>query len=121
MKTKSNVLAKVTKEVKRAYNEATRNLDFKASAPVTIDEAVRIMTEALELENESVKGYNEFSPCLFRHLPEGTKITLAREGSVCAYIKPPRGTHFQIAKLSRAMLIDEFDKDKNGTWRIWWD
>lgn len=121
MKTNKTTLAKVKRQVIKAYTEANRNLHFKASAPVTIDEAVKIMTEALDVGHEAMEGYNNFSPQLFRSLPEGTKITLAREGSVCAYIKPPKDIPLQVAKLSRAMVVDEFDKAANGTWRIWWD
>ena len=121
MKTNKTTLAKVKRQVIKAYTEATRNLNFKASGAVTIDEAVKIMTEALDVSHEAMEGYNNFSPQLFRSLPEGTKITLAREGSVCAYIKPPRGIILQEAKLIRAMMIDEWSKESDGTYRIWFD
>lgn len=120
MKTIKITLAKVKSQVIKAYTEATRNLNFKASGAVTIDEAVTIMAKALNC-GEHEEGYNNFQPACFRKLPEGTEITLAREGSVCAYIKPPKDIPLQVAKLSRAMVVDEFDKAANGTWRLWWD
>jgi hypothetical protein len=119
-KTQTSNFVKVKREVKRAYCESTRNLDFKASASVTIEEAVEIMSKALECD-EDCEGYNFFKPKAFRHLPEGTKITLAREGSVCAYIKPPKGIVFQQAKLIRAMSIDEWHPQSGGLVRLWWD
>ena len=113
--------AAVKKEVKQAYKESTPNFNFLASATVTIDEAVNIMVEALEGNNENVSGYNEFMPSHFRRLPEGTKITLAREGSVCAYVQPPKGIAMHETKLRRSMRIDEWDDQENGTVRLWWD
>jgi len=120
MKTNKTTLAKVKRQVIKAYTEATRNLNFKASGAVTIVEAIKIMAKALDCDFDA-EGYNNFKPSCFRYLPEGTKITLAREGSVCAYIKPPKGVILQEAKLVRAMLIDEWSKESNGTYRIWFD
>ena len=116
---KSN-FAKVKQEVKRAYCESTRNLHFKASGSVGIEESVKIMAEALGC-GEYDDGYNNFKPSCFRNLPSGTKITLAREGSVCAYINPPKGIPIQYARLVNSMLIDELYKEPDGSYRLWWD
>lgn len=110
----------VKQQVIAAYNEATRNLNFKASSAVSINDAVKIMSLALECD-EDCEGYNFFKSNLFRHLPKGTKITLAREGSVCAYIIPPKGITLQEHDYAPLMLFDEWSVEANGTIRIWWD
>ncbi len=110
-----------------AYNEETRQLDFKADSAVTVDEAVSIMTEALGVSNETDLGYNDFSPVLLRQLPEGTMVTLAREGSVCVYIQLPEGKRLTKPFAKRAMKVDEFFSHKEnrrvdtGYIRLWWD
>ena len=119
MKTKPSVLAKVTKEVCHAYNEDTRQLQFKASAPVTIEEAVKIMAKALDCD-EDVEGYNNFKPNLLRHLPAGSKVTLAREWSVCVYVTLPKGVAFEDINTS-PLNADECDNPEKGIVRVWWD
>jgi len=66
------------------YNDAIaqRNLNFRAADPVTRDEAVAIMREAL-----AHGSYNEFKPSLLELLPTDAQVTIAREGSVCVYVK----------------------------------
>jgi len=112
-------IAKTLAEVKRAYADCDesvpngydiRSLMFRASHPVTRDEAIEIM-------GECVPSYNEFKPRLLEVLPEKAKITLAREYSVCVYVKgklPP--------SLKTALRADEFfyDPEKSET-RVWWD
>lgn len=117
---KKPTLSQIKAEVIAAYNEETRNLHFKASGPMGIDAAVKTMTKALDIPNEDCEGYNNFKPSFLRFLPKGTKITLAREGSVCVYITPPKPFAIQQAKLIRAMMIDEWDQCE-GTFRLWWD
>ena len=84
----------VRKEVMEAYADcwdykdesdwddvsARRNLHFKASSYLSRDEAVKIMKEA-------VPGYNVFEPELLELLPEDCEVLIAREGSVCVYVK----------------------------------
>jgi len=87
-----------------------RNLSFRALFPVTRDEAVKIM-------GKCVPSYNEFAPRLLKKLPEDAQVTLAREGSVCIYVKGRLPE-----SLKEAMKEDEFDYDPttNET-RVWWD
>eukprot|EP01129_Flabellula_baltica_P004276 TRINITY_DN1474_c0_g1_i1.p1 TRINITY_DN1474_c0_g1~~TRINITY_DN1474_c0_g1_i1.p1 ORF type:complete len:135 (-),score=26.44 TRINITY_DN1474_c0_g1_i1:31-435(-) len=70
---------KVLEEVKEAYSNESPNLSFLSSQPVTRDEAIAIMEEA-------VPGYNDFQPELLRHLNEDSTLYIAREGSVCVYV-----------------------------------
>lgn len=112
---------KIKTEVKRAYNEATRQLNFRASKPVSVNDAVIIMTDALEIKNETVKGYNNFSPSLLRNLPDNTKVTLAREGSVCVYVHLPKGAKLGEHFAHSHMLVDEYHLQESGTIRLWWD
>lgn len=125
--------------VKRAYNEETRQLDFMAESTVTVNEAVEIMTEALELNNEVELGYGNFSPTVLRELPEGSMITLAREGSVCVYVNIPEVFTDVVDRrykqyVQRYMKADEFGlysrqnprthygalRPVNSV-RLWWD
>ena len=113
----------VDAEVARAYADMTnpdfeaalkiRNLNFKASAFVTRDEAKSIL-------GQWVPNYNEFSPKLLDKFPKGCYILIAREASVCLYVMPFG------AKLpsARSVLADEVSIEKmNGfeVTRYWWD
>ena len=88
---------------------STRNLNFRASQDVSRDEAIAIMSEAVP------DGYNEFHAQLLALLPEDARITIAREGSVCIYVK---GDDL----VDENLLFDEihYDPQSNET-RIWWD
>jgi len=109
----------VTTETKQAYwdcwnqgascekYEKERKLNFRASAPVTRDEAAEIMAAACP------GGYNEFKASLIKKLPPESMVTLAREGSPCIYVA---GT---ITKIP-GMKADEWHNEKGET-RIWWD
>lgn len=88
--------------------EQHRNLNFKASAPVTRDEAVRIMAKA------APGGYNEFDVKLLKLLPKGSMVTIAREGSPAVYVTPAIETPIV------AMKADKWDTT-DGVSRIWWD
>jgi hypothetical protein len=113
---------KVKAQVVGAYFEPTRNLNFKASAPVSVKDAVTIMTLALDLKKPTQKGYNEFSPSLLATLPKGSKVTLAREGSVCAYVKLPDGDTTDLSAIRALTKADECSfSTKAGDIRLWWD
>lgn len=102
----------------RAYKN--RNLNFKAPAPVSPKDAVEIMRVALCVESPNTCAYNDFQPAHLGMLPECAEVTLAREGSVCAYVKLPKGLTID-ARTQRAMMIDEFHPQADGTIRLWWD
>ena len=113
----------VLNETKVAYADSNlpwevgcklRNLNFKASRPVSIDDAVEIMRLSLGLKRETECGYNEFAPSLLRKLPEGSTVTLGRAGSVCVYVHTDE--HID----GGALMADECDQRPNG-WRLWWD
>lgn len=85
-----------------------RNLNWRASAPVTRDEAIAIM-------QETCPSYNEFKPSLLRKLPADAMVTLAREGSVCIYVD-------KVSPATAGSLkADEFGGKQGGLCRIWWD
>ena len=102
----------------KAYK--ARNLNFRAPAPVSVTDAVSIMTVALCVPSAETEAYNNFRPSHLGMLPEGAKVTLAREGSVCAYVKLPEGKTID-ARTQRAMMVDEFHPQADGTVRLWWD
>lgn len=103
---------KILKEVKNAYGDLNdlkdRNLNFKASAFVSRDEAFAIL-------DETVKGYNEFRPALINYFHKDHKIQIAREGSVCLYVQG------KDLPSQRELGADEYDVMEDGTTRIWWD
>lgn len=89
------------------YAMEIRNLEFKASDFVSRDEAKRILLKANVY-------YNAFEPDLLNRFPKDCKIKIAREGSVCLYVKGN--------KLPKARsFADEIDKWDDGTVRYWWD
>ena len=78
----------VRKETLMAYSDSNtvfnteRNLDFRASYPVYVNDAIQIMCEALSVKADEF-GYNDFSPSVLRLL--NSSVVLARENSVCVY------------------------------------
>lgn len=119
----------ILNETKKAYCDSTmewekavklRNLSYKASTPVSVNEAVAIMTKALGVIAPHENGYNDFCPAQLSLLPKGSMVTLAREGSVCVYVKIPKGERFTELD-SRAMRADEFSVEPDGSIRLWWD
>ncbi len=96
--------------------EPIRRLDWEASQPVEGD----MIETALKATGE---GYNEFEPVavaktIIRTDPEA-KVFVAREGSVCLYIKTAWNTEMMAAMQHAG--ADETDLQPNGSARIWWD
>jgi hypothetical protein len=117
----------IKQEVMDAYSDsgngskAERNLNFRASEPVGKDEAVEIMSAALAVEKNE-EGYNLFKPSALAKLPEGSEVYLAREGSVCAYVRVPDGVTIDEDAVSRSMEADELDYNPaTKEYRLWWD
>ncbi len=107
-------------EVREAYADCwlpwkegskRRNLNFRASQPVSRDEAREILQEAIP------RGYNAFQASLLLQLPGEARITIAREGSVCIYVQG------QLPEtLQRPLLADEWNyNSRRDETRIWWD
>ncbi len=112
------------------YGSGERNLHFRASEQVSVDEAKRIMEKAIP------GGYNAFRADLLDHLPPECKVEIAREYSVCIYVeftdemfrhrRPTQGLIDAGEELGTTMDADEtqmtFDCD-NGSFiaRFWWD
>jgi hypothetical protein len=112
-------------EVIAAYSDCNespseRNLRYFSRESVSYKEAHDILLAAIP------DGYNGFDPNesmikLIEIFGEGCKIHIARESSVCLYLKPD-----QRVWLSRdaeiGKLADEvsFDHDL-GMFRVWWD
>lgn len=109
----------VAAEVREAYCDCNdlkagnavysrRKLNFKASQEVSRDEAKVILEVAIP------HGYNEFDASLLDKFSANSKFVIAREGSVCLYVK---GGKMPSAK---SVLADERSYD--GKWtRFWWD
>jgi hypothetical protein len=98
-------LALTQAQEQEAYRR--RNLNWRASAPVTRDEAISIM-------QETCPSYKEFEPNLLKKLPANASVILAREGSVCIYVDKVG------AATVKNMKADEWSI-KDGLVRIWWD
>ena len=100
-------LGKDPKSFAKAYDGS--NTMWKNTAMFSKKDAMNIMKQALP------GGYNEFKAELIDKLPADAKIQIAREGSVCLYVKTT-------TKPSKAALkADEISKEEDGTFRVWWD
>ncbi len=93
--------------------ENIRRLDWRAETPVSGNE----LLEALKATGA---GYNEFDPInatdtILTVDPEA-EVYVAREGSVCLYVKTSQ-PHQMIVALN----ADEGDIQPDGLVRIWWD
>jgi hypothetical protein len=118
------------------YNEALaqRNLGFRASQAVTPKVAAAIMSRI-------VPAYNDFRADLLLLLPDDCEVVIARENSVCIYVKPGK-TKLPSRKKLKAdeygvLNKTEYDNDEfhsggthykktpyggyKGEVRIWWD
>lgn len=115
----SSKYTKLLKEVKLVYAdcdeklsrdkaEQLRNLNYRSSIDASPEEAYRITKACIG------GGYNNFEPKLIKLFDKDCKIQIAREGSVCLYVK---GDNLPSISKLRA---DEYDL-KNGWTMIWWD
>ena len=121
--TPSDIFDSVNISTMKAYGDANkygyrvRDLDYKADSYVTPEEGTKIMRNSL-----GKYGYNEFKPSLIlrtEELFENPEIRLAREYSVCIYVKgKPKAS---LSSIKDTMNADEVSKEKDGTTRIWWD
>ena len=110
----------ILKETKAAYSDCnkldgkvTRNLNFRASEPVSVADAVKVMSSAID------GGYNEFEPRLLKRLPKDSQVTLAREGSVCVYVRTAE--KLNVEDEADLLKADEVVLRSNGEYRMWWD
>ena len=104
----------VRRSVLIAYNEDTRQLDFRAVSPVDKKTAIKILKEA-------VPGYNAFTPNLLNSLPNDCQIFLAREGSVCIYVI---GNILNTVRADECDLVEHpyhFGDNVREVTRFWWD
>ena len=94
-----------------------RNLSFRASQAVSRDKTIALF-------KDHVPGYNAFEPSLLETLPEDSEITIAREGSVCIYIKGnlEEQMGFSVPDIRDKLSCDEINyKKSTDETRIWWD
>lgn len=109
----------VAAEVKEAYCDCNdlkagnavyirRSLNFKASQPVSRDEAKVILEVAIP------HGYNEFDASILDKFSANSEFLIARESSVCLYVKN--------GKMPSAKSVSADEKDTEGELvRYWWD
>lgn len=91
-----------------------RNLNFRANQPVTRDEAVEIMAQAVP------HGYNAFNAWLLSKIPSHATITLARKHSVCVYVKGnlPENKDYENDEHT---YYPPIPGTPEGETRLWWD
>ena len=117
MKTKNEVL-KAYADCNNKYDHKVRNLDFRASEPVSLKDAYDILKVAIP------NGYNEFTASKLKILDAllpDAECFIAREGSVCLYITGHNQTKKEIPELMEMLLADEITIEPNKQLRIWWD
>lgn len=98
-----------------------RDLDFLSRDPVSLELATKIMLAACP------DGYNGFNASAMLKIGaifgDDCLVFLARESSVCIYIKPIKGNVWlDRGGKSMSQLADEVCFDANlGMFRLWWD
>jgi hypothetical protein len=98
-----------------------RDLDFFSTEPYTVEAARAILKAAIP------NGYNDFEvDKAFDQITDmfGTEchVHIARESSVCIYIKPTRGTVWFSRKDRKPVKCDELSFVSHlGMFRLWWD
>jgi hypothetical protein len=129
-------MATVSKEVAEAYADcwdynpgsrvfdpdawqrvaARRNLAYLATRWLPRDEAQWVM-------EQWVKDYNNFTPDLIARFPEEAEIRIARESSVCLYVKLPWGCKKKLPTAKRVMADERDEVFSVGSLcvRYWWD
>jgi len=96
-------------------SSAERDLYFICDFPVTRDDAILIIKDAIP------EGYNAFFYEILKALPKESLVFLAREGSVCIYVSY-NGNSNALHKAAEKMCVDELDFDsKSNLYRMWWD
>ena len=89
-----------------------RNLEFLATRYLPRDDAQAVL-------EQWVKQYNGFKPSLLSRLPEDCEVRIAREGSVCLYVKSK--AKLPTAKRMAADERDEMMLQSSRVIRYWWD
>lgn len=93
-----------------SHKQESRSLHFRASSPVSREDAFDIMSHC------TPEGYNDFAADAIKFLPADSQIVIAREYSVCLYVKG------DLTELNDKLHADEcdFNEETNET-RFWWD
>ncbi len=93
-----------------------RNLEFLASRWLPRDEAQWVL-------EQYVKGYNAFTPALLQRFPDEAEIRIARERSVCLYVRLPSGCDKKLPTARRVSADEKGDTclQSSSCTRYWWD
>jgi len=112
------------RDVRNAYSDCNgtkheRNLNFRANEYCSVSVAVEIL-------ERTVVRYNAFRPELLNRLPNGSKVILAREGSVCVYVISPITVDTCVLKDTLKanechLRTIDFGGQNIPVYRIWWD
>lgn len=116
-------------EIRQAYTEETRQLDFLASRPISTADSV--LAEAIN----AIGDYNNFEPdvVLIRLRRFPGQVLIGREGSPVLYVRLDSQTGLDVENFRDAMLAcdaDEFNqvgefnsgpRGLGGWFRVWWD
>lgn len=113
---KKSILTEAMKEVNFGKDPNKFAKAYDGSTTMWKDTTMFSKTDAMNIMKQALPGgYNDFKAELIGKLPSDAKIQLAREGSVCLYVK----TNTKISKAS--LKADELDEIEPGLYRIWWD
>ena len=98
----------VLNQMREVYSKNSRCYDFRSDEWVSRKDAYAIMKQAVP------RGYNEFKAELVLDFPDDVMFQLAREGSVCMYVKGDN------LPSKEDLNADEYTIE-NGVTRVWWD
>ena len=104
-------------EGEKGKNE--RILHFKATEELTPKQAYEVLKKV-------VQGYNSFDAENILGIPENCKVRLAREGSVCLYVKSKEAlSESKLRKLTNGEEVDLWESPKKNkkyyVYRLAWD
>lgn len=103
-------------EVKRAYTEKTRKLQFVASRSVKASGVLAIL--------KAIGQYNQFRPAkvatAINVVDPNAKVYVGRDYSPVLYIKTTSARESRMRSALRAAKADEIGKHR-GWIRAWWD
>lgn len=106
----------VYSEVKRAYTEKTRKLQFVASRSVKASGVLAIL--------KAIGQYNQFRPAkvatAINVVDPNAKVYVGRDYSPVLYIKTTPARESRMRSALRAAKADEIGK-RRGWIRAWWD
>lgn len=99
----------IANQVCEVYSEHSCCFNYRSDRFVSRKNAYAILKRAIPM------GYNAFKADIILDLPDDVEVMIAREGSVCLYLKGDDLPSME------DLMADEYTVESNGITRVWWD